>query len=46
MEKRVLLNQHVIMANLSLAWTGDYNSLKSLVKDELKLVGIWEQLGG
>ena len=31
------------MANLSLAWTGDYNSLKSLVKDELKLDGIWEQ---
>ena len=34
------------MANLSLAWTGDYNSLKSLVKDELKLDGIWEQPGG
>ena len=39
-------NQRVIMANLSLAWTGDYNSLKSLVKDELKLDGIWEQPGG
>ena len=34
------------MANLSLAWTGDYNSLKSLVRDELKLDGIWEQPGG
>ena len=45
MEKRVS-NQRVIMANLSLAWTGDYNSLKSLVKDELKLDGIWEQPGG
>ena len=39
MEKRIL-NQRVIMANLSLAWTGDYNSLKSLVRDELKLDGM------
>ena len=45
MEKPVL-NQLVIMANLSLAWNGDYNSLKSLVKDALKLDGIWEQPGG
>ena len=45
MEKRVL-NKRVNMANLSLAWTGDYNSLKSLVRDELKLDCIWEQPGG
>ena len=45
MEKRVL-NQLVFMANLSLAWNGDYNSLKSLVKDALKLDGMWEQPGG
>ena len=32
--------QRVIVANLSLAWTGDYNSLKSLVSDQLKLHGI------
>ena len=31
--------------NLSLAWTGDYNGLKSLVNDDLKLSGIWEQPG-
>ena len=34
------------MANLSHAWTGDYNGLKSLVNDHLKLNGIWEQPGG
>ena len=27
-------------------WTGDYNGLKSLVNDDLKLNGIWEQPGG
>ena len=34
------------MTNLSLAWTGDYNGLKSLVNDDLKLNGIWKQPGG
>ncbi len=31
--------------NLSLAWIGDFESLKYFVKDNLKLVGTWKQSG-
>ena len=32
--------------NLSLAWTGEFDSLKEFVKDSLKLDGEWSQPGG
>jgi hypothetical protein len=31
---------------LSLAWTGDYQSLKDFVSDDLQLEGVWSQPGG
>jgi hypothetical protein len=34
------------MCSLRLAWTGEYDGLKRLVSEELKLDGIWEQPGG
>ena len=34
-----------IRVNLQLAWTGDYQSLKSFVNENLKLVGEWDQPG-
>ena len=32
--------------NLSLAWIGDFDSLKYFVKDNLTLDGTWVQPGG
>ncbi len=34
------------MKCLSLAWTGEFDSLKEFVKDSLKLDGEWSQPGG
>ena len=34
------------MCSLRLAWTGEYDGLKRLVSEVLKLDGIWEQPGG
>lgn len=31
--------------NLSLGWTGDYESLKELLYNDLKLIGTWDQPG-
>ena len=35
-----------VKAHLSFAWTGDFESLKQLVGENLKLVGFWSQPGG
>ena len=35
-----------VKAHLSFAWTGDFESLKQLVGENLKLVGSWSQPGG
>jgi hypothetical protein len=32
--------------NLSLVWTGEFDSLKEFVKNSLKLDGEWSQPGG
>ncbi len=32
--------------NLSLAWAGDFDSLKAFIKEVLKFNGEWSQLGG
>ena len=31
---------------ICLAWTGEYESLKKFLSEDLKLIGIWEQPGG
>ena len=36
----------VINSNLKLAWTGDFTSIKCLVREHLKLDGVWTSPGG
>jgi hypothetical protein len=35
-----------LLDNLSIAWTGDFDSLRKFTSNELKLDGNWEQPGG
>jgi hypothetical protein len=32
--------------HICFAWTGEYEALKKLLSEDLKLTGIWEQPGG
>jgi hypothetical protein len=35
-----------LLDNLSIAWSGDFDSLKKFTRDELNLNGNWEHPGG